>query len=127
MAEKHIFVVEDEIHTQLAINVILKSAGYRVTICSSCAEALNILSDKDKAINPDLLVTDICTPVMSGIELIAELKKKGINIPTLVITGFREQHTAQVLQEGGCEHFLYKPFSDDEILDKVKLVLNISK
>ena len=121
MTAKHILVAEDEAHTRLSLNILLKRAGYKVTSVSDGAKALALMmkSAEGGADFVDLLMTDIQMPDMSGLELIKALKSKGIRTPVLVFTGFGDKETLIELLREGCEDYIDKPFTEDSLLERI--------
>ncbi len=126
MELKHILVAEDEAHTRLSLNILLKRAGYRVTSVSDGAKALELVlkSADGSGEAVELLMTDIQMPDMSGLELIKSLKAKSIKIPILVFTGFGDKETLVELLREGCEDYIDKPFTEDALLERIRKVLD---
>ena len=122
---KHILVAEDEAHTRLSLNILLKRAGYKVTSVSDGAKALELMmKSADRGADfIDLLMTDIQMPDMSGLELIRALKAKDLKTPILVFTGFGDKETLIELLREGCEDYIDKPFTEDSLLERIKSAL----
>lgn len=123
MCRKLILVIEDELPEQRSFNVILRSAGHRVTCSSSCCEAFDMLTGNEKKIQPDLLIADTYCSRKSKLEMLKELKKNHINIPTLVIVSDREEEMMDEFRENGFRNFLFKPFSQEVFLRQAERVL----
>jgi len=124
MRQKHIFLVEDEMYLRESLKLILRNAGYRVTAAEDGSKAWNSLSILDKKSEKvDLLVTDIQMPGLTGLELIDELERFDIKLPSLVITGYGDKKTVIELMRKGCSEYLDKPFEPPEFLKRVKTVL----
>ncbi|MDD8018313.1 MAG: response regulator [Bacteroidota bacterium] len=120
MAEK-ILVVEDDANIKHIIIFKLKNSGYEVFTCSNGVEALEFL----KTQRVDLIITDVMMPFMTGKELIIELKQNPDtkNIPTIILTS---RTLEKEIIEGlalGAEDYIKKPFSPNELLARVKIVL----
>src|SRR2546425_12417719 len=63
----------------------------------------------------DVLVLDIKLPGMSGIELLQELRRRGVFTPAILVTGFNNlEYSCQALN-AGANYLLEKPFSFDEL------------
>jgi len=73
----------------------------------------------------DLLLTDINMPVMSGLELLAELQEREINIPVIVMTGDPENHK-DLPASSGRFGFLEKPFTPWQLVDEVRGAFKIN-
>ena len=108
----HVLIVEDEKHTRLSLRFILEDAGYTVTDCDNGQKALEIISAEcERGVPVDLLVLDIQLPLLSGTDLLRELTKQNIFLPTLVITGYGEKKVFSELLRYGCAEYLNKPFA----------------
>ena len=121
MAQK-ILVAEDDKTLQSLIRFKLKSAGFEVIVVDNGAEALEHV----KRHRPDLFIVDLMMPVMSGKELIVELKKNGVtkDIPLIILTA---KSLEKEVIEGfslGASDYVKKPFSPSELVARVKNVLS---
>ena len=120
MAEK-ILIVEDDVNIKQLISFKLKNSGYEVASCQNGLEALEYLK-KNKV---DLVITDIMMPVMTGKELILEMKQypETKNIPTVILTSRTlEKEVVEGLMLGA-EDYIKKPFSPQELLARVRTVM----
>jgi len=114
MKAGRILLVDDEYDIQEIVAEILEDAGYRVLVANNGREALNLL-ENDKV---DLIILDIMMPIMSGPEMVRELRKRYGDEPLppiLMISAGTEGRA--VAGKMGC-NFLVKPFDVDEILDE---------
>jgi CheY-like chemotaxis protein len=104
-----VLVVEDHDLVRGMIVHALKEHGYKVVAASSGTEALEIVSRIQTG--PDLLVTDLVMPQMSGIELGAKLRADRPNLPVLYISGYSEYDVSLEVQTPSPTGFLQKPFT----------------
>jgi DNA-binding response OmpR family regulator len=103
---------------------ILRAANYDVTTLTSSSEALQEMFAARKRSSPvDLLITDIQIPGLSGLELLAELRRQNIEIPTLVITADSNQNLQFELVRLRYDDILIKPFDEVELLAQVAQLL----
>ncbi|MGA7161255.1 MAG: response regulator [Bacteroidota bacterium] len=121
MAQKILFA-EDEQTLQSVVAFKLRNSGYEVFTVNNGAEALEFLKTK----NADLIVSDIMMPVMSGKELIIELKKNDAmkKIPVILLTS---RSLEKEVVEGlslGADDYIKKPFSPSELVARVRNVLS---
>ncbi len=65
---------------------------------------------------PDLVISDVNMPVMSGIELLREIKKQDVNFPVIIITGVSIEKAKQEASEYHADAFLSKPFKMKELI-----------
>jgi two-component system C4-dicarboxylate transport response regulator DctD len=112
-----VLVVDDEANMLTTLQFILEGAGYRVSCVSTAAEALAVLDRA--ASHPSLVITDVQMPGMTGPELLAELGRRRLRVPTLVITGYMNREMLEGLRRAGCEELLEKPFEEEDLLARV--------
>ena len=120
----HVLIVDDEDGFRFGAVVALRRAGYRVSEAGNGGEALEmVLSARDAGDPVRLVVTDVRMPVMSGIELIDALRKRGVDAALCAITCFGDQALVSELVGKGCPDYLEKPFSPVELLDRIRSIL----
>ena len=78
--------------------------------------------EKIKFKKPDIVITDIKMPGMSGLELIDKVCKKDKNIRFIVLSGFEEFEFAKSAMKHGIKHYLLKPTDEKEICRVLKAV-----
>ena len=108
MLKSKLWVVDDE----ESIRTICRSAleeSFSIETFPSGSEALLALnSDK-----PDLIITDIKMPGMSGLELLQKISEKFPGLPTIVMTAHSDIDNALSAYKGGAFEYLPKPFDVD--------------
>ena len=119
-----VLVVDDEIHIVQVVAIKLRNNGFDVITCENGAQALEIASKE----NPNVIVTDFQMPVMTGLELVENLRNQPdtAEIPVIMLTarGFAiEDRQKEELNISAC---LSKPFSPRELLQSVEEVLKES-
>ena len=119
--EPTVFVVDDDRAMRESLSWLLDSVGLRVR---SYATAADFLAEHDPA-QPGCLVLDVRMPGMSGLDLQAELARRGVELPTIVITGHAEVSMAVRAVKAGALDFIEKPFSDQLLLDRVRQALEV--
>ena len=95
----------------------LTRAGYRVYEARNGEEAIKVFDQHGDTI--DMLLTDMRMPYMGGAELAHHLRERRSSLKLLCISGYPGQLDPDVLTD-----FLAKPFSRDELLKKVRDVLD---
>ncbi len=110
-------VVEDDPDLMRLLNHILKAAGYHVIQAYGGEDALR----KVKLHKPDLILTDLAMPKMSGVEVIHQVKSDAHtkSIPCVAVTAFMWDHIAQSASQVGCDSFVSKPFNSVRLLQEV--------
>ena len=114
---KMIMLVDDSKEMLESLSRVLEYAGYTTRCFSSGALALEELSKTDY----DLLITDICMPVMDGFEIISKCKSTKAALPIIMITGNREMNKLRIEQELKANAFacIDKPFDVWKLLSVV--------
>ena len=124
MKEKHILVVDNEQHMATGIKFILSLENYKVTTAKNGKEALfKILLERENKNQFDLLITDIWMPDLTGMDMLKELKKLHIKIPTIIISALSSKEMEKELQQMDLTDFILKPFDDNKLLEKVDDIL----
>jgi CheY-like chemotaxis protein len=100
-----ILLVEDSKFLRLSTERALARAGYEMSSAADGEEALLVAREK----LPDLILLDMLLPKMSGLDVLAALKKEPLTraIPVVVVTGM-SQKNAERLQQDGAAGFLEK-------------------
>ena len=118
-----ILVAEDEPLMLMTIVQKLKNEGYDVTGVADGQEALKAYESN----TPDLIITDILMPYISGLEFISIVKGgQGSSIPVIVLSGIGEETTVMEAFDLGADDFLTKPFNPVELSVRVKRLLKIN-
>jgi CheY-like chemotaxis protein len=122
---RKVLVVDNEFIVGIAASLELNRAGYETRTASNGRQALEMIlgaMEGENQVPFDLLLTDINMPVMSGLELLAELRKREINIPVVIMTG-NASDCQDLRASSGRLSFLKKPFSTVQLIDEVKNIL----
>jgi len=116
-ASKSVLIVEDDPALAALLAEVLGEDGYDVRIASDGARALEIVAVQP----PAVILLDLMLPGMSGPELYAELRSRGVSAPVLVISASR--NGAATARGMGADSFIAKPFDIDEVLTRVEELL----
>jgi CheY-like chemotaxis protein/two-component sensor histidine kinase len=109
-----ILVVDDDPASCEAVRVLLEQVGAQVTIASSAAEARRHL----KTAATDVLISDIAMAQESGYSLMQSLRREGMTIPGIALTGYARRQDADRAYAAGFDVHLPKPV-DPEVLVRV--------
>ena len=112
-----ILLVEDEPAVRQLFAQALGRAGYHVLEARNGQEALKVFEQRGDEV--DLLLTDMRMPYMGGAELAKQLKERRLTLKLLCISGYPGSDPGEL----GAD-FLAKPFSRDDLLTKVREVLD---
>jgi len=115
---EHILVVEDEGSLRKLMETILSQLGYKVCIAANGGEALHLI--EEKMLEPDLIITDVIMPNMSGRELMDKLRRNRPDLKVLYMSGYTNNAIAHhgVLDPG--TPFIQKPFTLRDIDKKIR-------
>lgn len=116
MTEFVVYVIDDDEAVLASLESLLSSQGYQVLTYGAPEAFL-------KAQRPDLpgcLILDVRLRGASGLKLQRELKRSGIDVPVVFITGHGDVPMSVAAMKAGAVEFLPKPFRDQELLDAVR-------
>jgi CheY-like chemotaxis protein len=111
-----ILVVEDDAIVRMLIVDVLEELEFKVLEADGSEQALEFLKDSNQHI--DLLMTDVGLPVMDGRDLANEARVLRPDLPILFASGYAEN-----IEVPKDMHLIGKPFSIDQLRDKVKDIL----
>jgi DNA-binding response OmpR family regulator len=116
-----ILICEDEELTRMAIAFDLKEQGYEIITAEDGFEAMSKM-EKEK---PDLVISDIAMPYLSGFELLNYMKNKVDNSkPVILVSGLNEKEIISTAIKLGADAFITKPIHKGEVSAKVQEVLS---
>jgi RNA polymerase sigma factor (sigma-70 family) len=113
---KNIFLVDDDAAVCHALSVFLESSGYSVR---SFFSAETFLEETEDAAEGVILLDQRMTG-MSGLELQAELARRGIALPIIFITGHGDVQMSVKAIKAGAIDFLEKPFNNEDLLASIR-------
>lgn len=119
--KKKILVVDDERDLVGILEARLKAAGYEVIAAFDGAEGL----EKAREEKPDLILLDVMMPKMDGYQVCRLLKfdEKFKEIPIILLTARNQPRDQQLGEQVGVNHYMSKPFENEELLQKIKACL----
>lgn len=119
-----ILIAEDESIVLSALKFRLSKEGYEVFTASDGEKALELFNTQD----PDLIVTDIMMPLVSGLELITHVRTQSKRlIPIVVISAVDIEDTVLEAFELGADDFITKPLSPNELLVRIKRLILLGR
>ena len=120
--EARVLVVDDETNIVELLSVSLKFQGFEVHTASNGPAAL----DKAREIRPDAVILDVMMPGMDGFGLLRRLRADGIDSPALFLTARDSlQDKIAGLTLGG-DDYVTKPFSLEEVVARLRVILRRS-
>lgn len=114
-----ILVVEDEVHIQRLIKLVLEKHGLKVDCVPSGEDALKFLTEgKDK---PDLILLDILMPGIDGLTVLKTIKGRSDlkNIPVVMLTALAQENVVLQGIKLGAKDYIRKPFHPGELVKRL--------
>ncbi len=122
MHKEKILIVDDDDKIQFAFLEVLKKDGYSAVIAGDGEEALRVIN----AQNINLIFMDINLPKINGLDVLKKFKEGGINIPTIIITGYGIMQNAVKAMQLGAFDYLTKPLDINKIRELTRKALSKS-
>lgn len=126
MINLNILIIEDDSFLCEKLKKILSRKVLHVNSFYSAKEALDQLD----IIKPDVIITDIKMPQMSGLEMVEIIRNRGLNIKIIIASAFSESHYFQKAIKLKVENFLVKPIDIEELLlqlQEIEKILTLEK
>jgi two-component system, OmpR family, copper resistance phosphate regulon response regulator CusR len=114
-----ILVIEDEENVASFVQMGLEKSGYEVDLAADGAEGF----DKFCAVDYDLVLLDLILPKMSGWDLIPMMSEQKPSIPIIAVSARTDVEDRIHGLNLGCDDYLVKPFSLEELLARMQAVL----
>ena len=116
-----VLVADDEPMLLKTIELKLKKEGYEVITCLDGREAVAKIEGND----PDMVITDIMMPFISGLEIVSIIRQKlNRKIPIIVLSAMEQEKVVMEAFELGADDYITKPFSLNEMAIRVKRLMN---
>ncbi|WP_448381734.1 ATP-binding protein [Desulfosoma sp.] len=122
---EHILVVEDDQSLRKMMVGLLSELGYKVTPAANAGEALLLV--EEVGLKPDLIITDVVMPTMSGKQLIDRLQRTRPDLKVLYMSGYTDNAIVHygILDPG--TPFIQKPFTRDALGMKIRELLDTDR
>lgn len=114
-----ILIVDDEKHLREMLAILLKREGYEVYQAADGKDGVAVARD----VGPDLIISDIRMPGLSGIDLLRCLRAEDNDVAVIMVTAFSSTEEAVEAMKLGAYDYITKPFKNDEIRLVVKNAL----
>jgi DNA-binding response OmpR family regulator len=119
--QTQIIIIEDDKYMQLILTEFLNKT-YEIRTFNNVLDGLTYLHNGNM---PDLIVSDLNTPGINGLELIGQLKASNFfkSIPIIIISGDDSSDKRIKCLDAGAEDYIVKPFNPAELEARVRVVL----
>jgi len=116
-----ILIVEDDIYMQLILKEFLSNV-YETEVCINGMDALVTIQNGNI---PDLIISDLNTAKLSGLELLGQLQASDFfrKIPVIIVSGEDSSEKRILCLNAGADDYIVKPFNPAELEARVRVVL----
>ncbi len=115
-----VLICEDDEMVLKMVEFKLQKEGYTVHLASDGKEALA----KVQSVKPDIIITDIMMPYLTGLEIVHQVRKEmGLETPIIIVSSIGLEKTVLEAFQLGADDFITKPFSPNELSVRVKKLL----
>jgi DNA-binding response OmpR family regulator len=115
----HLLIIDDNEELLYALQQLLKDANYRVDVATTLKDGKSNIDQKKY----DLILLDWMLPDGSGIDLLLQLRREKIITPILLFSSKKEVEDKVEALDGGADDYLEKPFSNIELLARIRALL----
>jgi DNA-binding response OmpR family regulator len=116
-----VLVVEDDSSLLTLIELMLANGGFATVLAANAADGLALVRERQGSF--DLAIIDMVMPGTSGLDLATDLLREFPNLKILYISGYVGSLAAEVLARRTPERVLMKPFTEKELLDRVRMLV----
>ncbi len=121
---ERLLIVEDDPQLSTGLQLYLEAQGYDITVVNDGDAGLENASSLP---GYDLVVLDAKLPGKMGFDVLREMRARGVSTPVLMLTGLGGHEDRMRGYELGADDYLTKPFSTEELLARVQVVLRRAK
>jgi DNA-binding NtrC family response regulator len=107
-----VLVVDDESGILQSLEILLRTNGFSPLLAHGGKRGLEMLEEA----NPDIILTDIRMPAVTGVEILAAAKASQPDVPVILMTAQATLQSAMQAVNEGAFYYIQKPFQNDELL-----------
>jgi two-component system response regulator FixJ len=112
-----IYIVDDDGAIRDSLALLLSCEG----LASRCFATAAQFLESEAPTDDDFLISDVQMPGMSGLDLLLAIRKRGLGLPVVLMTGRASPQLRERALDGGAAALLDKPLKDTEILSLIRL------
>ena len=119
-----ILIVDDDVTITMLLQTLVKMEGHTPTTVNDSTKVIDLAS----SVGPDLITLDLMMPGLSGFDLCELLRQQPAlsNIPILIVSARDDPESKQRAMNAGAKDYLTKPFTADELMQKINQLTNSS-
>ncbi|MDQ6975599.1 MAG: response regulator [Mariprofundaceae bacterium] len=119
--EVTVMIVDDSLSVRRTLSRLMQDEGYRTVLAIDGVEAISKIEQEI----PDIMLLDLELPRMNGLELAAYLRRQEstLKLPIIMITSRATQKHRDRAKQAGVNHYLIKPYQEDDVLESIERLL----
>jgi two-component system cell cycle sensor histidine kinase/response regulator CckA len=119
---ERILLIEDDDALRRLVARTLRSGGYAVVEAASAADGRRVLAEDPE--QPDLVLSDVIMPGVSGVDLVSELVLERPELPFVLMSGLADAAVIAHLRSTGRVSYIEKPFTSNDLLSIARMALD---
>ena len=116
-----ILVIDDEVSILNLVSIILSNRGYQVAKACDAQAGLELV----ESLKPSLVLLDYMMPHIDGLETLKEIRSRYPDTYVIMFTGKGNEEIAVELMKAGASDYILKPFSNQNLVERMENVLKI--
>ena len=122
---KRVLIVDDDPMIRNLVKAMLENDGFQVLVAEDGQQGLDIIAAENRPIDIALIVLDVVMPGINGLDVLTRLRLHADTqaIPVLMLTGEDKAEDILAGYSVGADYYITKPFTRQQLLYGVKLVL----
>ncbi|MFO0283414.1 MAG: sigma-54-dependent transcriptional regulator [Acidobacteriota bacterium] len=118
-----ILVIDDEADIRESLELLLTGEGFHVALAARAVEGLEMFSRESY----DLVLLDLMMPDLTGIETLAEIRKKDATTPVFLLTAYGSIEVAVEALKAGANDYFSKPWDNEKLLIEIERMISQSR
>lgn len=126
---KRVLVVDDDPTIRNLVQAMLEAEGFTVVVAEDGQQGLEVLEKEPTPVGFNLIILDVVMPGMNGLDVLTRLKlaPRTQGIPVLMLTGEDKAEDILAGYNVGADYYITKPFTRQQLLYGIELVLDEEK
>jgi DNA-binding response OmpR family regulator len=119
--DPHILFADDDADTREIVQMLLRHAGFQVSVASSLREVMALIA----ALRFDAIVLDNWMPEFTGIDICHEIRKHDQSTPIVFCSGALTKFDIEAAKLAGAQGYIAKPFDPDELVETLRTAIGL--